>query len=332
MTITLGELAAAIDAVLDGDPHVRVRRVATLDQAGAGDVSFLYDRRYRRFLGITGASAVILAPGDAAQCVAAKLIVDDPYLGFARAATVLHPPAPVVPGVHPSAWVSPQAQVSAGARVGAQAVIERGARIGDGADVGAGCLVGEDAVIGEFTRLHAGVTVCHGVRIGRRCIVFEGAVIGADGFGLARDGERWMRIPQIGSVQIGDDVEIGANTTVDRGTLRDTVIEHGVKIDNLVQIGHNCRIGAHTAIAGCAGISGSVTVGRRCLIGGGVGLAGHLEVADDVVLTGFTMVTKSIRRPGTYSSGWPSRDARQWRREVAALRRLGARGGGTEQE
>jgi len=326
MTITLGELAAAIDAVLDGDPHVRVRRVATLDQAGAGDVSFLYDRRYRRFLGITGASAVILAPGDAAQCVAAKLIVDDPYLGFARAATVLHPPSPVVPGVHPSAWVSPQAQVSAGARVGAQAVIERGARIGDGADVGAGCLVGEDAVIGEFTRLHAGVTVCHGVRIGRRCIVFEGAVIGADGFGLARDGERWMRIPQIGSVQIGDDVEIGANTTVDRGTLRDTVIEHGVKIDNLVQIGHNVRIGEHSALAGCVGIAGSASIGRRCMLGGGVGIAGHLALCDDVIVTGMSLVTKSITRPGSYSGGWPARETRSWRRDIARIRRLIAEG------
>lgn len=331
MAISLGELAARIGAELDGDPAARVERVATLDRAGAGELSFLYDRRYRRFLAVTGATAVILAPQDRGDCPVAALVTDDPYLGYARAAALLHPPPAARPGLHPAAVVSPRARVAPSAHVGARAVVEDGAEIGERVELGAGAFVGADAVIGEDTRLGAAVVICRGVRIGRRCLLHPGAVIGADGFGFARDGGRWVKIPQLGSVHVGDDVEIGANTTIDRGTLRDTVIEDGVKIDNLVQIGHNCRIGAHTAIAGCAGISGSVDIGRRCMIGGGVGIAGHLHIADDVVITGMSMVTKSIREAGVISSGWPARSSREWRREVAALRAL-ARGGGRSSE
>lgn len=328
MSITLGELAARLDAQLHGSAELRVERVAGLDRAGAGDLSFLCDPAYRRFLKITAATAVIVSAADVADCPVATLAVRNPYLAYARATAMLHPLPAVAAGVHPSAWVSPDARVAASARVGPKAVVEAGACLGEAVDIGAGCFVGAGAFIGDYSRLGPNVTVWHGVRIGRRCILYSGAVIGADGFGLARDADRWVRVPQIGGVQLGDDVEIGANSTVDRGALGDTLIEDGVKIDNLVQIGHNCRIGAHTAIAGCVGISGSAKIGRRCMIGGGTGINGHIEIADDVQITGMSMITKSISQRGSYSGGWPARDSRYWRRLVARVHRLaGGRAG-----
>ncbi|MGE0385884.1 MAG: UDP-3-O-(3-hydroxymyristoyl)glucosamine N-acyltransferase [Gammaproteobacteria bacterium] len=328
MGITLGELAVRIGAELRGDPGTLVERVATLESAARGDVSYLHDRRYRRFLKVTGASAVIVTPELAQECPVAALVVADAYAAYARASSVMHPPPPVVAGVHSSAVVAADARIDASARIGPHAVIEAGAQIGAGVDIGPGCVVGAGAFIDEHTRLVARVTIGHGVRIGRRCILQPGAAVGADGFGFARDGGRWLKIEQIGSVHLGDDVEVGCNSTIDRGALRDTVVEDGVKIDNLVQIGHNCHIGAHTAIAGCAGISGSVTIGKRCMIGGGVGINGHIDICDDVLITGFTMVTKSVREPGTYSSGWPIQPSAQWWAEVARLRRLAARDSG----
>ena len=328
MAVTLGELADHIGARLQGDAQCRVHRVATLDSACEGDVTFLFNRRYRKWLRLTRASAVILAEQDVGECAVSALVTENPYLGYARAAALLAPKEAVEPGVHPTAWVSPEALVDATASVGPHAVIEPGACIGQRVLIGPGCVIGRDAVIGDFSRLVANVTVCHGVTIGNRSCLHPGVVIGADGFGLAKDQGRWIKIPQLGSVQVGDDVEIGANTTVDRGALKDTIIEDGVKLDNQIQIAHNVRIGAHSAIAGCTGIAGSTTIGKRCTIGGGVGMAGHLEIADDVTVLGGSNVTKSIPVAGTYTSVWPAEEKRSWWRKLARFNRLGATSGG----
>jgi len=235
---------------------------------------------------------------------------------------LFHPEPEVVPGVHRSAQVDPSARIDPGAHVGPYAVVGARTVVGRGASVGAQVSLGADVAIGEGTRLNPGVVVYDRCRIGARCIVHSGAVIGSDGFGMARDAGRWIKIPQVGAVRIGDDVEIGANTTIDRGALDDTVIEEGVKLDNQIQVAHNCVIGAHTVIAGCTGISGSVTIGRNCMIGGGVGIVGHLSICDHVTISGMTLVAKSITRPGTYTSGLPMMPHAQWLRNAALLRRL----------
>ena len=319
---TLGELAVRFGLGLKGEPGLRISRVATLSHADAGALSFLANTRYRRQMESTRATAVLLGPGDAAACPVAALIDPNPYLAYARIADLLHPQAPSATGIHPSAVVSAVARIADSASIGPLAVIEDGVEIGERVIVGPGCIVQRGARIGADSRLTARVTVYAGVRIGRRCIVHAGAVIGADGFGFAPDAGTWVKVPQVGSVQIGDDVEIGANTTIDRGAIDDTVVEHGVKLDNQIQVGHNVTIGAHTAIAGCVGISGSTTIGKRCMIGGGVGIAGHLTIADDVVVTGCSLVSASIRQAGSYSSGMPTVETRLWRRMVAHLRRL----------
>jgi UDP-3-O-[3-hydroxymyristoyl] glucosamine N-acyltransferase len=285
-------------------------------------LSFLANPRYRKQMESTRATAVLVGPEDAAGCPVAALIDPNPYLAYARIAELLHPQAALEPGIHPTAVVSQSARVAASACVGPLAVIEDGVDIGERAFVGPGCIVQQGAQVGADSRLVSRVNVYAGVKIGRRCILHAGAVIGADGFGFAPDAGSWVKVPQIGSVQIGDDVEIGANTTIDRGAIDDTVVEHGVKLDNQIQVGHNVTIGEHTAVAGCVGISGSTTIGRRCMIGGGVGIAGHLTIADDVVVTGCSLVSASIRQAGSYSSGMPTVETRMWRRMVAHLRRL----------
>jgi UDP-3-O-[3-hydroxymyristoyl] glucosamine N-acyltransferase len=319
---TLGELAVRFGLGLKGEPGLRISRVATLSHADAGALSFLANARYRRQMESTRATAVLLGPEDAAGCPVAALIDPNPYLAYARIADLLHPQASSAAGIHPSAVASASARIAASASIGPLAVIEDGVEIGERVFVGPGCIVQRGARIGADTRLTARVNLYAGVRIGRRCIVHAGAVIGADGFGFAPDAGTWVKVPQVGSVQIGDDVEIGANTTIDRGAIDDTVVEHGVKLDNQIQVGHNVTIGAHSAIAGCVGISGSTTIGKRCMIGGGVGIAGHLTIADDVVVTGCSLVSASIRQAGSYSSGMPTVETRLWRRMVAHLRRL----------
>ncbi|ROR32224.1 UDP-3-O-(3-hydroxymyristoyl)glucosamine N-acyltransferase [Inmirania thermothiophila] len=319
---TLGELAAHVGAELRGDPGRRVEAAAPLDRAGPRDLAFLGHPRFRRHLAATRAAAVILAPEHAGDCPVAALLTANPYLAWARALALLHPEPPPRPGVHPRAVVAEGARLGAGVSVGPCAVVEAGAELGDGVVVGPGCVVGREARIGPGSRLVANVTLGPGVILGARVLVHPGAVIGADGFGFARDGERWVRIPQLGTVRIGDDVEIGANTTIDRGALEDTVIEEGCKLDNQIQVAHNCHIGAHTAIAGCVGIAGSTRIGRRCRIGGGVGITGHLEIADDVQITAMSMVTGSIREPGVYSSGTPLEANPRWRRNAARFTRL----------
>jgi len=319
---SLAELAVRFGLELRGEPDLRVSRVATLAHADAGAVTFLANPRYRKQLESTRATAVLLGPESAEACKVAALVDPNPYLAYARIANLLHPAAPFEAGTHPSAVVSVHAEVAASASIGPLCVIEDGVEIGERVFVGPGCILQRGAHLGADSHLVARVSLCAGVRIGKRCILHPGAVVGSDGFGFAPDAGTWVKVPQVGTVQIGDDVEIGANTTIDRGAIDDTVVENGVKLDNQIQVGHNVSIGAHTAVAGCVGISGSTSIGRRCMIGGGVGIAGHLTIADDVVVTGCSLVSASIKHAGSYSSGMPAVQTPKWRRMVAHLRRL----------
>jgi UDP-3-O-[3-hydroxymyristoyl] glucosamine N-acyltransferase len=323
MTVSLGELAVRLGCELHGDPATLVDGVATLSHAHSRALTFLADPRLRGELAHTRAAAVVLERGAAAQCPVAALIADNPRAAYARAAAILHPEPPVLAGVHPTAVIAPDAEVDSSAGVAAFAVIGRAARIGPRVLVGPHCAVHEGVQLAEDVRLIAHVTLCRGVSIGARTLVQAGAVIGGDGFGFAHERGAWIKIPQVGGVRIGQDVEVGANTTIDRGAIEDTVIEDGVKLDNLIQIGHNVRIGAHTAIAGCTGISGSTSIGKRCMIGGAVSIGGWLTICDDVTITGTTMISHSITSPGVYSSGIPFEDVRTWRRLVARFKRLG---------
>lgn len=323
MSITLEELAGKIGAELrKGDPQSTVTSVATLAGAAEGALSFLANTSYRKFLAETEATAVILSAEFADDCPVAALVSNNPYASYARAAALLVPPPPPQQGIHPTAVIDALARVHASAWVGPNAVIEKGAVIGEGVQVGAGSFVGTDVVIGAGSCLAANVSICHGVIMGERVNVAPGAVIGSEGFGLAMDNGHWINVPQLGTVRIGNDVEIGANTTIDRGALDDTVLEEGVRLDNQIQVAHNVFIGAHTAIAGCVGISGSARIGRHCMIGGGAGIVGHLEIADNVIVTGMSMVTKSITEPGVYSSGVPAQDNASWNRNYARFRQL----------
>ena len=321
---SLGELAVRFGLTLRGDPSLNVRSVATLSRANPGALSFLANSRYRRQLESTRATAVILSAEDEGHCPVAALIDPNPYLAYARIAALMHPEMVPEPGIHPSAVVAGGARIAPSASIGPLAVIEEGAQIGERVSVGPGCIVQKGAAVGADSTLRSRVNLYPGVTLGQRCILHAGAVVGADGFGFAPSDGTWVKVPQVGSVRIGDDVEIGANTTIDRGAIDDTVVENGVKLDNQIQVGHNVIIGAHTAIAACTGISGSTVIGRRCMIGGMVGFAGHLTIADDVVVTGCSLVSASIKKPGSYSSGMPTVETRLWRRMVAHLRRLDA--------
>jgi UDP-3-O-[3-hydroxymyristoyl] glucosamine N-acyltransferase len=319
---TLREIVARLGGEAVGEASAPLTGVATLDSAGPADIAFLANPRYRAKLATTRAGAVILGPGDRDHASGPRIVSENPYAYYAKTVALFYPEPAIAPGVHPTAQMHPSARVDALAHVGAFCVIGANARIAANARIGAGCVVGADVAIGERTRLHPRVTIYDGCAIGARTILHSGVVVGADGFGMARDAGRWIKIPQVGGVRIGDDVEVGANTTIDRGALDDTVIEEGVKLDNQIQVGHNCVIGAHTVIAGCTGISGSVKIGRNCMIGGGVGIVGHLEICDGVMISGFTLVTKSITRPGTYTSGMPAMPHGEWLRNTVHLRHL----------
>jgi UDP-3-O-[3-hydroxymyristoyl] glucosamine N-acyltransferase len=319
---TLREIVSRLGGEAVGEVPAPLTGVATLDSAGPTELAFLANPRYRSRLQGTRAGAVILGRNERDAAKMPRIVSENPYAYYARAVALFHPEASIAPGVHPSADVHPAAVVDPGAEVAAFVAIGAGARIAAGVRIGAGCVIGAGVTLGEGTRLHPRVTIYDGCRLGARCIVHAGAVIGADGFGMARESGRWLKIPQVGAVRIGDDVEIGANTTIDRGALDDTVIEEGVKLDNLIQIAHNCVIGAHTVIAGCTGISGSATIGRNCMIGGGVGIVGHVSICDGVTVSGFSLVAKSIVRPGTYTSGMPLMPHDDWLRNAAHLRRL----------
>ena len=319
----LSELADRAGATLDGDGTLRVTHVAPLESALTGAIAFLTNPKFLAQLAATRATAVILAPDMAAFTALAKLVSDNPYATYAKVATLLHPPVPVIPGVHPSAAVAADARVSASATIGAHAVIGPHVTIGQRARIGAGCVIGRGAAVGDDALLHANVTIYDGCVLGPRAVVHSGAVIGADGFGMAEEAGRWLKIPQIGRVVIGADVEIGANTTIDRGAIDDTVIEDGVKLDNQIQIGHNCRIGAHTAIAGCVGIAGSVHIGRNCKIGGAAMIVGHLEIADGTTISAATVVQSTIAQRGVYTGVFPLAEHRVWKRLAVELRHIG---------
>src|SRR5690349_17069738 len=309
MAATLGQLAAQFGCELVGDAGVVVERVGTLSTAGPDAVTFLANPSYRAQLAHTRAAAVILAPRDRDLSPVACLVHAEPYLAYARIATALHPPSSAVPGVHTSAVVSASARVAPSAEIGANAVIGSDCTIADDAVIGAGAVLSANVSVGKGTRIGPRVTLLDGVRVGARCIVHSGAVIGADGFGFAPDHGKWQKIPQVGGVVIGDDVEVGANTTIDRGAIEDTVIEDGVKLDNLVQIAHNARIGAHTVMAAMSGVAGSTKVGKRCMIGGGTVVVNSLTICDDVMFTFHSIVTRSVDKPGTYSGHLPAEEA-----------------------
>jgi len=323
MSLTLGELAGQIRGDLQqGDPDCLICAVATLQNAQSGDISFLANPGYKKYLLATRASAVILRQADAADCPTAVIVSSNPYASYARAAALIVPAARTRQGVHPTAVLEADCAVDEKAWIGPNCIVEKGAVVHAGVQLAGGCFVGAGSVIGADSRLSANVVICHDVSIGARVNIAPGAVIGSDGFGLANEDGRWLNVPQLGSVRIGDDVEIGSNTTIDRGALDDTVLEEGVRLDNQIQVAHNVHIGAHTAIAGCVGISGSAKIGRHCMIGGGSGIVGHLEIADRVVITGMTMVTKSITSAGVYSSGVPAQENDAWNKTYARMRQL----------
>jgi UDP-3-O-[3-hydroxymyristoyl] glucosamine N-acyltransferase len=321
-TYTIAEILTKLGGELVGDPDIEIRRLATLESAGPGDLSFLSDKRYRGKLLTTRASAVILARAERDATDLPRILCEDPYAYYARAARLLNPEDRPAPGVHPRAVVEDGARVPASATVGPGCHIGRGAQLAERVVVGANCSVGEEVRIGEDSRLYPSVIVYPGCVIGRRAVIHAGVVIGADGFGMAAEAGRWIKIPQTGGVTIGDDVEIGANTTIDRGALDDTVIEDGVKLDNQIQIGHNVRVGAHTAMAGCVAIAGSTNIGSHCAIGGAARIIGHLTIADHVTIFAAAVVTKSITRAGTYAGALPSAPSRDWAKTVAHLRSL----------
>lgn len=319
---TLGELAERLGATLSGPADKIVSGLATLQDAGPEHLSFLANSQYRKFLASTQAGAVLLTEADAQGYDGNALVVSNPYLAYAELSHLFDRKPRALPGVHPTALIADGAQVDPSASIGAYAVIEAGAQIAANVTVGAQSFVGARSVIGEGGWLAPRVTLYHDVRIGKRVVIQSGAVIGGEGFGFANEKGVWQKIAQIGGVSIGDDVEIGANTTVDRGALSDTLIGNGVKLDNQIMIAHNVQIGDNTAMAGCCGISGSTKIGKNCMIAGGVGMVGHIEVCDNVFVTGMTMVTRNITEPGSYSSGTAMQPAGEWRKSAARIRQL----------
>ncbi len=314
--------AQGLSAQLSGNAGDEIRRVASLTGAGEGDITFLVNSRFKKNLCSTNAAAVIVTAEDADAVPTNAIVVENPHVAYAHVAAWLYSDNDFLPGVHSTATVDPTSTVHARARVDANCVIEAGVVIAAGCHIGPGCVMGKNTVLGEDTRLVANVTLCHGTQIGRRNLLHPGVVIGADGFGLANNKGEWLKVPQVGKVVLGDDVEVGANSTIDRGAIGDTVIGNGVKLDNLIQIGHNVRIGAHTAIAACTAVAGSAIIGEHCAIGGCVGIVGHLEITDNVTITGMSHVSRAIGKPGVYSSGTPLEENAAWHRNFIRLKQL----------
>ncbi|KRG85881.1 MULTISPECIES: UDP-3-O-(3-hydroxymyristoyl)glucosamine N-acyltransferase [Stenotrophomonas] len=321
-THTAQDLADRFGLQVHGDPSTVIHGVATLAHAGPGQLTFLANPRYRAQLAESRAAIVVLRADDAEAAPGTALVAKDPYTTFAKIGALFETVPLREAGIHPSAVIDPSAQVAASAHVGPFVSIGARSVVGENCIVGAGSIIGEDCSLDAGCELIARVTLVTRVRLGKRVRIHPGAVLGADGFGLAMDAGHWIKVPQLGGVRIGDDCEIGANTCVDRGALEDTVLEEDVRLDNLVQIAHNCHIGAHSAIAGCTGIAGSARIGRYCLLGGAVGVVGHLEICDHVVVTGKSVVRNSITEPGEYSSGTPLTDNRTWRKNAARFKQL----------
>lgn len=321
-SVTLKELCLLLDGDIQGDETLIINSVATLENAKAGQISFLANSKYRSQLEATQASAVLLSAKDAQDYQGTALIVKDPYVGFARVAQYLDTTPKAAVGIHPSAQIDPSAHLGEGVAIGANAVIGANVILGENVQIGVGVVLGQDVVIGSKTRLWANVTVYHDVHLGQDCIIHSGAVLGSDGFGYANERGQWIKIPQTGGVRIGDRVEIGANSTVDRGALGHTEIHNGVIIDNQVQIAHNDIIGENTAIAGSTTVAGSVTIGKYCIIGGSCAIAGHLSIADGVHVSGATNITTNMREPGLYSSATVAMDNKLWRKNTVRFRQL----------
>ncbi|MEN3295212.1 MAG: UDP-3-O-[3-hydroxymyristoyl] glucosamine N-acyltransferase [Burkholderiales bacterium] len=329
MSIRLGKMVERLGGQLTGDAEIEVSGIAPLDRANASHITFLSNPKLRAQAAQTQAAALIVSPADDAVISAtykgARIVTDNPYAYFARVAQLFveQSAIPLTPGIHPTASVDPAAQVAPSAYVGPHVTIEAGAVIADHAMIDAGCFIGRHAKVGEATHFFANVSFHAGCEIGRDGIIHSGAVIGADGFGFAKEKGAWVKIPQTGRVVIGDDVEIGANTTIDRGALADTVIEDGVKLDNQIQIGHNCHIGAHTAMAGCVGVAGSAKIGKYCTFGGAAMVLGHLTIVDNVHISSGSMVSRSIREPGQYTGFYPLAKNADWEKSAAIVRNLG---------
>lgn len=322
MSFTLAELAELSGSELRGDPACRVSSVGSLDDAEPGQISFLTSRHFQHYLARTRASAVILSRAWADKSAGNVLINENPSLAYALIAAALTRPEKPAPGTHPSAVIDPSAEIDATARVEPNCTIGARVRIGPDAVIGPNCVLAEDCEIGDGSHLVASVTLGSRTRIGARCLIHPGAVIGADGFGLAHDGGRWVKVPQLGRVILGDDVEVGACTALDRGALKDTVLHDGVKLDNLIHVAHNVEIGESTAIAAQVGIAGSTRIGAWCTFAGQAGVAGHLEIANGVNISGLTAVTRSIHEPGTYTSTVPALEHAQWRKNFVRIRQL----------
>jgi UDP-3-O-[3-hydroxymyristoyl] glucosamine N-acyltransferase len=305
-----------------GDPEILIQGVGSLEKAKPGEISFLGNPKYRHYLQDTQASAVILSPDNDAPCTAAVMFSENPYLTYAKVAGRIFPEPETPAGFHPSAVVAASAQIDVSAWIGPCAVVGEEVRIGAHVYIGPGCVVERGCVIGNHCRLLAQVTLCRGTQLGQRCLIHPGAVLGSDGFGMANDAGRWVKVPQLGRVLLGDDVEIGANTTIDRGALEDTILEDGVKLDNLVHIAHNVQIGAHTAMAAASAVAGSTTLGRHCTVGGMAGIAGHVTIGDNVHFTGASPVTRSFKDAGLYSGNLPAMENTEWRKAVARIRHL----------
>ena len=322
----LDALAAEFDARLVGDADLLIEGLSTLEKATSRDLTFLSHPKYIVQLAHSSAACVVVAPSfeSAATLRGTCIVVDDPYYCFARITQIWkhHHSVESAPAIHTSAFIDPLAQLAPGVSVGAFACIAAGAVIGSGARIGEHCVIGKDAQVGEGSRLSARVTLGDSCRVGKRCIIHSGVVVGADGFGFAPHQGRWEKIEQLGAVRIGNDVEIGANTCIDRGAMQDTVIEDGVKLDNLIQIGHNVHIGAHSALAGCVGVAGSARIGAHCTVGGGAVVLGHLTLADHVHISAASVVTRSILKPGNYTGLFPIDDNANWEKNAASLKQL----------
>ena len=320
---SLSDLSARFGLELRGNGKLLIDGVGTLTSSGPEQISFLANPSYLKQLPETKAGAVILKEENAASCPTNYLVAEDPYLSYARVATLFDTRPAAEPGIHPTAVISDSTRIGMDVSIGAHVVIGEDCDIGDGCTLGPGTVLEAECRMDEGCRLFANVSLGHGVRLGKRVMIHPGVVVGADGFGIAFASDHWEKVPQLGTVVIGDDCEIGANCCIDRGALGDTVLEEDVRVDNLCQIAHNVRIGAHTAIAGTCGIAGSVTIGKYCLLGGRAGIAGHLEIADRTTIAGGSQVFRSITEPGTtWSSHLPATPGREWQRNLARLRKL----------
>jgi UDP-3-O-[3-hydroxymyristoyl] glucosamine N-acyltransferase len=320
---TLAELVAGLDVVIQGDPDCIIKGVCTIHQAQAGYITFLMNPLYKKYLDTTEAAAVILCSAEAEFCPVNAVIATDPYFTYAKIAAYFDTKSAIEPGIHPTATIGSGCKIAASASVGSHCVIGNGVKLAANVSIGPGSVIGDHSEIGEESQIDANVTLYHQIIVGKRVIISSGTVIGSDGFGIAKNKGRWHKVPQLGRVVIQDDVEIGSNCSIDRGAIDDTVIEEGVKLDNLIQVGHNARIGANTAIAGHVAIAGSAEIGKNCMIAGCSGVNGHISIADNTVITGMTAVTKSIRESGVYSSGVGGLVTNlEWRKNSARFQRL----------